>query len=110
MAVSLLHQDTGSLRAQHSGSKDPALPQLQRRLQRRLRSDPWPGNSICLGAAKKRKEKRKSADRCSPNFDNHFIVLMIQIILKLIFLGHPFPLQACLLTCQWVCSASALSP
>ena len=30
--------------------------QLQLRLQLWLRSDPWPGNSICLGAAKKEKK------------------------------------------------------
>ena len=32
--------------------KDPRLSQLWLRLQRWLRSDPWPGNSACLGAAK----------------------------------------------------------
>ena len=30
--------------AQHSGLKDPALPQLQRGSQLWLRFDPWPGN------------------------------------------------------------------
>ena len=38
--------------AQHSGLKDQALPQLWRRSQMQLRSDPWPRNSICHGVAK----------------------------------------------------------
>ena len=32
--------------------KDPELPQLQCGSQLHLGSDPWPGNSICCGAAK----------------------------------------------------------
>ena len=32
--------------------KDPALPKPLLRLQLWLRSEPWPGNSICHGAAK----------------------------------------------------------
>ena len=39
--------------------KDPALLQLQLHLQVQLRSDPWPGNSICQGAAKKEKTRSK---------------------------------------------------
>ena len=31
---------------------DLALPQLRHNLQLLLGSDPWPGNSICWGAAK----------------------------------------------------------
>ena len=46
--------------AQHSGLKDPALPQVQQRLQLCLKSDPWPGNSICIRAAKKGEKKRKN--------------------------------------------------
>ena len=47
--------------ARHSGFKDLALLQLQlhRRLQLQLRSDPWPGNSICCGAARKEKKRKK---------------------------------------------------
>ena len=45
--------------AQHSGLKDPALPQLQHRLQRWLGSDPWPRNSTCLRVAKNEKKKRR---------------------------------------------------
>ena len=40
--------------------KDPLLPQPQLRSRLWLRSDPWPRNSICRGAAKKEKKKKKS--------------------------------------------------
>ena len=43
--------------AQHSGLKDPALPQLQHRLQVRLRSDPRPRNSTCHEASKNKQAK-----------------------------------------------------
>ena len=36
-----------------SGSKDLALQQLRRRLELRLRSDPWPRKSACHGEVKK---------------------------------------------------------
>ena len=39
--------------------KDLQLLQQQLRLWLRLRSDPWPENSICQGAAKKEKERKK---------------------------------------------------
>ena len=39
--------------ARHSGLKDPVLLQLQLRSKLLLRSDPWPGNSMCQGMAKK---------------------------------------------------------
>ena len=35
--------------------KDPEVLQLQLRLKLQLGSDPWPGNSICRGAAKNKK-------------------------------------------------------
>ena len=38
--------------------RDPALPQLQQRLQLQLGSDPWPGNSVGSRAAKKGKKER----------------------------------------------------
>ena len=44
--------------AQHSGLKDPALPLLWDGWQPWLRSDPWPRNSICCGAAKKGVKKK----------------------------------------------------
>ena len=37
--------------------KDLALPKLWCRLKPRLGSDPWPGNAICCGAAKKKGKK-----------------------------------------------------
>ena len=39
--------------------RDPVPTQPQLRLLLWLRYDPWPGNSICQGAAKKEKEKKK---------------------------------------------------
>ena len=45
--------------AWHSGLKDPALSQLQYRWQLKLRSDPWPGNSMPQGSQKRRKEKKR---------------------------------------------------
>lgn len=44
--------------AQHRGLKDPASQQLWLRSQLQLRSHPWPGNSICFGAAKKGGKKK----------------------------------------------------
>ena len=43
--------------AWHSGLKDPAFQQLWHRSQLWLGSDPWPGNCICRGVAKKQGEK-----------------------------------------------------
>ena len=43
--------------APHGGVKDPVLFQLRCRSHLWLRSDPWPRNSLCCGAAKKRREK-----------------------------------------------------
>ena len=49
--------------AQHSGlSKDQALLQLWLRLRLQLRSDPWSGNSTCLGAAENGKEQQQKKD------------------------------------------------
>ena len=56
LGVSLQHQDTGSILARHSGLKDPELPQLQDWSHLWLRSDPWPGNSICHWVVKLKKE------------------------------------------------------
>ena len=48
-----------SLEPWDAGLKDPVLPQLWRRLKVRLRSDLWPGNSMCHREAKKEEKKRK---------------------------------------------------
>ena len=55
--ASLQHQVSGLIPSLAQWDKDPALPQLQCRWQLRLRSDPWPRNSICCRAAKKGKKK-----------------------------------------------------
>lgn len=48
--------------------KDSVLPQLQLRLQLRLRSDPWLCNSICRGWGGSQKKKKDS--KCySENFE-----------------------------------------
>ena len=49
-------RDAGLIPGPTQWIKDLALPQLQHRSQLQLRSDPWSGNSICLGAAKKEKK------------------------------------------------------
>ena len=41
--------------------KDLALPQLQLKLQQRLRSDPWPESSICCRAAKKKRKNSQES-------------------------------------------------
>ena len=49
--------------------KDLVLLKLQRRSQRWLRSDPWPGNSTCPRVAKKEKKKCKLEKRGFLPFD-----------------------------------------
>jgi len=60
LAVSLKHWDADSIPSLAQRVKDPALPQLQYRLQLRLRSHPWPRNSICFRAEKNEKKKKKA--------------------------------------------------
>ena len=57
LAASLQCWDAGRIPGLVQWIKDLALPQLWHRLQVQLRSDPWPGNSIFHGAAKKKKKK-----------------------------------------------------
>ena len=58
-AASLQHWDPGSIPGPAQWVKDLVLLQLQRRSQLQLRSDPWPGNPICRGVAKKEKKKKR---------------------------------------------------
>ena len=55
----LEHWDMGLILGPAQGVKDLALMQLWCELQLWVRSDPWPENSICHRAAKKRKGGRK---------------------------------------------------
>ena len=48
----------GSISDRAEWVKDPESPQLRLRLQLQLRSDPWPENSMCHGAVKKKKKKK----------------------------------------------------
>lgn len=50
--------EAGSIPSLAQRVKDQTLP-LRLRSQLRLGSDPWPGNAICLGAAKKKKIIKK---------------------------------------------------
>ena len=52
------HWDVGWIPSPAQWVKDPALLQLWLRSQLQLRSDPWPGSSICQGAAKNGKKKK----------------------------------------------------
>ena len=52
-AASLERWDAGLILGPKYWVKDPALLQLQLRSQLWVGSDPWPGNSICCGAAKR---------------------------------------------------------
>ena len=55
-SMSLQLWDAGLIPGAAQWVKDLELLQLQQRWQSGLRSDPWPGNSICYGVARKRGE------------------------------------------------------
>ena len=67
LAVSWDLWDLGSSPWLAEWAKDPVLSQPWLGLRLWLGSDPWPGNSICLGVAKK---KRKESER-----ELYFIIL-----------------------------------
>ena len=60
LAAFLEHWDAGSIPGPAQWVKALVLLQLWRSLHLWLGSDPWPGNSICHGAAKKKKKKPKT--------------------------------------------------
>ena len=61
LAVSWEPWDIGLIPSQAQWVKDPALPQLWLGWQLQLRSDPWPGNSMCC-----RKEERGGGQSLLP--------------------------------------------
>ena len=65
ITASLERWDTGSIPGGAQWVKDLVLPP---RLKLQLRSDPWPGNSICPGVAKKEGKKKKD-NMARPNSD-----------------------------------------
>ena len=72
--VSLQRQDTGLIPSLVQWVKDPKLPQRQCRSHLQLRSDPWPRNSICYGAAMKKMRKLKN--KTCPQTDILFVLVM----------------------------------
>ena len=62
--VSWEHWDEGLIPSPAQWVRDPALLQVQLRLQLWLRSDPWPrGTPYAVGWPKQKKKKKKSVSR-----------------------------------------------
>ena len=59
LAASWEYWDSISIPSPAQWVKDLVLPQLQHKSQLLLKSDPWPGNPLCGGAAEKEKKKKK---------------------------------------------------
>ena len=59
LAVSWEHWDAGLIPGQHSGLRIQFQPKRWLRSELQLRSDPWPGNSICCRVATKGGKKRR---------------------------------------------------
>ena len=57
LAVSWELWDVGSIPVPEEWVKDLMLMQLRCRSHMQLRSDSWPGNSVCYGASKKKRKK-----------------------------------------------------
>jgi len=73
-AASLEHWDAGLIPGLAHWVKDLALLQLCQRSQLWLGSDPWPRNSTCHGAAKKKKiktNKQKSREVVLGKLDSY---------------------------------------
>ena len=66
-AVSLQCQDAGSILNSASGLRIWHCRSYGCRLQLQLQSDPWPGNSMCCGAATKEKKQKKRKENGGKN-------------------------------------------
>ena len=61
-AMSWEHWDTDSIPGPAQRVTDPVLLQVQLRSCLWLRSDSWPGNSLCRGVAKNGRKKNKKGN------------------------------------------------
>ena len=89
--------------AQHSGLKDLVLLQLQHRSKLRLRSDPWPKNSIHHGAAR---IKKKQTNTYTHTHKNCFMELVPNCCLLLVG-NSSLPLVLRVLWWEFPCGAAS---
>lgn len=82
--VSLQHWVSGSFPGLAQWVKELMLPQLRHRLQLWLRSDAWPGNSMCLGVAK-RGEKKECMALCLLIYSCRCRLSLLPTFLPLLF-------------------------